>query len=147
NRVNRKVNVFDIADGYYSLAEIRAAYPEGLDARDAVWMIRRVFEVLGWVHSLGYVHGAVLPEHVLIHPIEHGARLVGWSYAVQAGQRIKAISAARKNFYPSYVMRREAVTGKLDVQLAAECASLLIADKNLVMSTDVPNELAQFFAG
>jgi serine/threonine protein kinase len=143
--VNRKVNVLDFAEGYYSLAEIRDAYPDGLDSRDAVWMIRRVFEALGWIHSLGYVHGAVLPSHLLVHPIEHGARLIGWSYAVKTGQRLTAISAQCKSFYPASVMARQPVTGQLDVQLAARCAFMLLSTKDHKARSDVPKELTKFF--
>jgi hypothetical protein len=161
---HRRVNVLDIAEpeaeyvrrlkekkgvdvqgDYYSLAEIRRAYPDGLDARDVAWMIRRTFEGLGWVHSVGYVHGAVLPEHVLVHPLEHGARLVGWSYAVREGARLSAVSASRKNMYPSGVFRREPTKHSLDVQLAGECAVLLLSDKKGKLRSDVPADIAAFF--
>jgi hypothetical protein len=144
NRVNRKVNVIDEAAGYYSFAEIKETYPDGLDTRDAAWMIRRAFEGLGWVHSLGYVHGAVLPEHLLVHPVEHGARIVDWSYAVRTGQRITAISAARKNMYPGSVMRREPATPSVDVQMVAGCAWFLLSDKNGKSRSDVPDVIAKF---
>jgi|GEM_PF-938917 len=161
----RRVNVLDIAEpeaeyvrrllakkgvtaskDYFSLAEIREAYPEGLETADAAWMIRRAFEGLGWVHSVGYVHGAVLPEHVIVHPTEHGARLVGWSYAVRAGARLTAISASRKGMYPPGVFRRERAKPVLDIQLAGECAALLLSDRNGKLRSDVPPGVAKFFA-
>lgn len=162
---HRRVNVLDIAEpdeeyvrkllekkgvtpskDYYSLAEIREAYPDGLDARDVTWMIRRAFEGLGWVHSVGYVHGAVLPEHLLVHPLEHGARLIGWSYAVRAGYRLTAVSASRKGMYPPGVFRRDPANPSLDVQLAGECAVLLLSDQKGKLRTDVPPDIAAFFA-
>ncbi len=162
---HRRVNVLDIAEpqeeyvkkllekkgvaapkDYFSLAEIREAYPEGLDARDVTWMIRRAFEVLGWVHSVGYVHGAVLPEHVIVHPLEHGARLIGWSYAVRAGARLSAVSATRRGMYPPGVFKREPAQPVLDVQLASECAVLLLSDQRGKLRSDVPPDIATFFA-
>jgi serine/threonine protein kinase len=141
---HRRVNVLDVAEDYVSLAEIHAAYPDGIDPRDAAWMIRRVFEVLGWIHELGYVHGAVLPEHVLVHPTGHGARLVGWSYAVKTGQRLLAVSALRKDMYPPSVMSRKPATPVLDVQLVRECATILLSDKNGLLRADVPKALSAF---
>jgi len=141
----RKVNVLNVADGYYSLAEVREAYPDGLDTRDAAWMIRRAFEVLSWIHDLGYVHGAVLPEHVLVHPQKHGARLVGWSYAVRTGMRLTAISASRKDMYPASVLRREPATPALDIQLAGQCALLLLSDRVGKLRADVPKDVVTFF--
>ncbi|HEY0589495.1 MAG TPA: protein kinase family protein [Pseudoduganella sp.] len=68
--------------GYWgSLAEVHRQYGTGLDARHVVWMWRRVLEVLAHVHSIGWSHGAVSLEHMLVHPADHGVFLVGWSRA------------------------------------------------------------------
>jgi len=65
----------------HTLRGVAAAYPDGVDARTAVWMWRRILGVLGWVHGSGVVHGAVTADHVLIHPRDHRALLVGWGAA------------------------------------------------------------------
>jgi hypothetical protein len=65
----------------WTLADVRAEYPEGLDPRHAAWMWRRLLELLGWVHRAGWAHGAVEASHVLVDEREHGAILVGWSRA------------------------------------------------------------------
>lgn len=163
---HRRVNVLDIAEpekdyvrelkarkgvdaslDYYSLAEIRDAYPGGIDARDMAWMIRRAFEGIGWVHYAGFVHGAMLPEHVLVHPLEHGARLVGWSYAVRGGQRLTAISAARRSMYPKSVFRREPATPVLDVQLIGTTGMLLLSDEKRRTRGDAPKDVVTFLEG
>lgn len=144
-KTNRRVNVMDVAEGCYSLAEIKAAYPEGIDARDAAWMVRRAMEGLGWVHEVGYVHGAVLPEHILVHPIGHSARLVGWSYAVKTGQKLTAVSAPRKGMYPPSVFAKEPATPKLDVQMLGATAELMLSDAKGAMRSDLPPEVVAFF--
>lgn len=141
---HRRVNVLDVAEGHYSLAEIKAEYPGGIDARDAAWMIRRAMEGLGWVHEVGYVHGAVLPEHILVHPIGHSARIVGWSYAVKKGQRLTAISAPRKDMYPPSVFRKEPATPKLDVQMLGTSSLFLLTDTHNKLRADVPPDVADF---
>lgn len=142
----RRVNVLDMAEEYVSLAEIRDAYPGGIEVLDAVWMLRRAFEVLGWVHAQGYVHGAVLPEHVLVHPVDHGAKLVGWSYAVRSGSALVAVSAFRKGMYPESILRRSQATPALDVAMAAETAEMLISDESLRLRADVPQPISAFLA-
>lgn len=65
-----------------SLADVLAAHPGGLaDARHAVWLWRRVLELLGYLHGNGWSHGDLRAEHWLIHPQDHGVHLVGWSQA------------------------------------------------------------------
>ena len=74
----------------WTLADVRAAYPEGVDARHVVWMWRRLLELLGWVHRAGWTHGAVHATHVLVDEREHGAMLVGWSRAAPVAARAGA---------------------------------------------------------
>jgi serine/threonine protein kinase len=76
------VNVFLRIDEHVSFEDIIAAYPKGIDFRDMVWMYKRLLVAIGFAHSKGIIHGAVLPSHVLIHPTGHGAKLLGWSYAL-----------------------------------------------------------------
>jgi hypothetical protein len=34
---------------------------------------------VGLAHRAGIAHGAVLPRHVLVHPLDHGLILVDWT--------------------------------------------------------------------
>lgn len=70
------------ATGYAcSLAVANSRFARGIDPRHAVWMWRRMLEVLGFLHSQGWCHGDVRPEHALVHPQNHGVRLIGWASA------------------------------------------------------------------
>jgi hypothetical protein len=64
-----------------NLASLSERFPQGLDPRHAVWIWRRMLEVLGFVHSQGWCHGEVRPEHALVHVEDHGVRLIGWASA------------------------------------------------------------------
>jgi hypothetical protein len=64
-----------------SLAALNEAFPKGIDPRHAVWIWRRLLETLGFVHDLGWCHGDVRPEHALVHPQDHGVRIIGWTLA------------------------------------------------------------------
>lgn len=80
--VPRHALVLKAPNGYWgSLADLNARMPQGLDPRHGVWIWRRVLGILAFVHSRGWAHGDVRPEHVLVHPGDHNARLIGWASA------------------------------------------------------------------
>lgn len=73
--------------GYWgSLAQVRRNYPAGIDPRHAVWMWRRILEVLGYIHGAGWCHGNLAPEHLLVNPRDHGILIIGWAGAQQPGR-------------------------------------------------------------
>jgi hypothetical protein len=80
----------------HTLQDAQKAFPRGIDPVIVPWIWRRVLEVLTFIHRAGWTHGAVRPEHVLVHGSEHGARLVGWSAARQGGDRALDIMASAK---------------------------------------------------
>ncbi|WP_422096203.1 protein kinase family protein [Variovorax sp.] len=68
--------------GYWgSLLDVQRANPRGIDAPHAVWLWRRMLEVLAFVHDAGWTHGDLSPAHALVHPRDHGVLLIGWSRA------------------------------------------------------------------
>lgn len=98
--VRRRVNVLTArTDGWYTLAEVGAAYPGGLDGRDWAWMHRRLLWTVAGAHLAGLTHGAILPANVLIHPERHGVNLVGWSFAGTDGL-LPAVVSAESDLYP-----------------------------------------------
>jgi hypothetical protein len=105
-----------LTDGFVTLADVRRAYPGGLDGRDYAWMHRRLLKALAGAHRIGLVHGAVTAENVLVHPEKHGIVLAGWSFAVESGQRLLATSKAIS--YPPEVAEGEPVTAATDVHMA-----------------------------
>jgi hypothetical protein len=72
-------------DDLYSLQDVRAAYPSGVDPRDMAWMWRRLLTILGYVHQRGLVHGLVTPDHVLVEPKDHKLVLISWCGSVPMG--------------------------------------------------------------
>ncbi|MEW2352918.1 molecular chaperone DnaJ [Spirillospora sp. NPDC029432] len=130
----RRANAIAPLDGFHSLAEVRAAYPDGVDPRDAAWMWRRLLVALGFAHRAGVLHGAVLPEHVLIHPREHGLVLVDWCYSVpgclpSSTGRVPAMVDRYADWYPPEVPGREQASEATDIYLATRCMTHLMGDK------------------
>ena len=127
--------------GFFTLAQVKAAYPDGLDPRDAAWMWRRLLVAIGLARQAGLIHAAVLPEHVLIHPGEHGLVLVDWCYSVPApAGRAVAVPGKYASWYPAEVLDRQPIGPDLDIYLATKCLTDLIGD-------DLPPPLAAFARG
>ena len=112
---NRRANVFPQVLNYISLQEIQQRYfPKGLNFRHIVWMGNRMMSALGYAHSLGIIHGAPVPSHMLFGPVEggvilHGLKLVDWCYSVNVGATKKHIPALVKDYadyYPPEVRRK-----------------------------------------
>lgn len=118
-KVNRRANVTAMLDGFFTLAEVMAAYPNGVPPKDMAWMWRRVLVALGAAHQAGVIHGAVLPEHILIHPEQHGVVLVGWSAAVEDGGTISLLSSEYRDWYPPEVLGKKPASPETDIYLAA----------------------------
>lgn len=84
----REVLVLRHPTGFWgSLADVRLAYGRAIDPRHVVWMWRRVLEVLAYVHANGWSHGRLAPEHLLVHPADHGVLIIGWSGAIRRHDR------------------------------------------------------------
>lgn len=64
-----------------SLADLNERFPQGIDPRHAVWIWRRMLDTLRFVHTQGWSHGDVRPEHALVHPGDHAVRLISWCSA------------------------------------------------------------------
>lgn len=119
-RALRRCNVIEPLDGFYSVAQVASMFPGGLDPRDVAWMWRRLFVAIGVAADNGIVHGAVVPENIMIEPVKHGVVLVDWCYScMEDGQTIPAIIADYRSFYPQSVLDKEPPTYAIDVAMAA----------------------------
>jgi hypothetical protein len=127
--VERRANAINTLDGFYSLAEVHAAYPDGLDPRDAAWMWRRLLVALGLAHGAGVLHGAVVDDHVLIEPAEHGLVLVDWCYVTGPGEPVRALVPRYADRYPPEVSARLAAGPGTDIAMAARAMAALMGDR------------------
>ncbi len=128
----KRVNVLKRqAPNYYTLSQVMDAYPDGLELADVAWMWNRLLGALLAAHQSGLVHGAVIPEHVLVCDSgseEHNGVLVDWCYAVKKGQPLKAVVPNRKDIYPPEVFDKKPVDFGVDLYMAAKCAKMLLGN-------------------
>jgi hypothetical protein len=138
--VQRVVNVLQHLEGFVSLAQVALRYPRGVPAVDAAWMWRRLLVAVGYAHRAGVVHGAVVPEHVLIHPGEHGLALVDWCYSTRGGEPVPAMVGGRAQLYAPEVAQRRVAGPGTDIYMATKCLTWLIGE-------GVPDALRRFAKG
>jgi|SRR5271166_424375 len=145
----RQVNVLTFLDGYRSLAEVHNVYPNGLDYRDVVWMLKRTLAGIGFVHSQGVVHGAIIPPHVMVHPTGHGAKIVDWSYAVDVDGCVKALSKPYRAFYAPEILKKQKATAAADVFMVFKCIIYLLGGdvETGRMPDTVPKPFRSFISG
>jgi hypothetical protein len=125
----RRANLIGRLDGFVTLADVHAAYPGGVDPADVAWMWRRLLVALGFAHGTGVIHAAVIPDHVLIHPAEHGLVLVDWCYAIsRPGVLVAAVPGRYADWYPAEVHGQRAPGPDLDIWLATRCMTDLTGD-------------------
>lgn len=129
-----------IPAGFYSLAEVKEAYPQGIHGRDVAWMFKRMLVAIGNTHDTGLVHGGISDEAFLIHPEMHGLVLRNWQYSVEANEPLTAIDASVRNSYPQSVFDKKPQDYRLDVSMAARLAKGLL-------HADAPRQLGIFFTG
>jgi len=140
------ISAFQWRDGLFPATEIMRLYPRGLDGRHIAWMLNRTLEILGFVHRAGWVHGAVLPPHLLYHVEDHGLQLIGWVHAQRLGEPIQVAPEQFREWYPPECLRREAATAATDIYLAAASMVALAGGNPLTgsMPPHVPNEIQRF---
>src|SRR6185503_21050634 len=86
DKIVKRVNVYAHEPGWLTLEEI-IKRKESLDPRHLVWMLKRLLTAIRLTNKAGYVHGAILPQHVLIQPESHTVKLIGWTHAVKIGEK------------------------------------------------------------
>lgn len=141
---DRQALIYRAPSGFVDTFEdVMRAYPRGLPGVHAVWMWRRILELLGWVHDFGFVHGAILPAHCLVHARDHGVILVGWSCAARIADRapIPAYRESLKHLYPEELLSGQPISAATDLVMTARNIGLLLGKGTLGWPSEVPSSI------
>ncbi len=126
----------------HTLEAVRAAFPRGVEPHVGVWVWRRLLEILAFVHEAGFVHGAVLPQHLLVERGEHGLRLVGFGCTARTGEPLAAVVSRYEKFYPARMLSKARLSPEHDVAMSARCIAFVLgADEGRSMPDAVPDAL------
>lgn len=121
-----RANVTVEKPGLVSVTDIRRAFPDGLDPRDAAWIFRRTLAHTIAARMAGVVHGAIVPDHILVEPIKHEPLHIGWTTAVEHGQPITTVINRWREFYPPEVFRKQPADHRTDLYMAGQTMVYLL---------------------
>jgi len=119
--VYRYSNQFD-----WTLEDVRQEYPNGVHPRSVAWMMNRVSEMLGWLHSKRIVHGAITPAHVLIKALTHRVKILDWSNADSFDSVLFSYSTQYQGFYPESALQDKVLRPAQDVEMTCRCMLYLL---------------------
>lgn len=140
----RLLSIFAFASGFvHAFDDVRGTYPRGVPGNAAVWLWKRTLELLAFVHESGWVHGAVLPRHLLVHARDHGVRLCGWSSATNLGKALPAVPANDEAFYPEAIWRGGRASAATDISMSARSMLWLLGGTPRKAVGNTPPALAQ----
>jgi hypothetical protein len=143
--------VLDAETGWYSLEDIRRAYPSGIDPKDVAWIFRRLLVIIGYAHIRGVLHLAVLPRNIWIHPEEHGLQLRNWARAMDRyrdpNRPLPRIAKEDEIWYPDGIW--SGVSYHSDIVMAARCMVYLLGGETHTntLPTTVPQPITAFLRG
>lgn len=105
-------------------------YKEGLPPEDAAWIWRRVLGQTLAANMLKSVHGAIVPDHVLVHPVTHEPLHIGWGHAIERpaerNAKLTTIIDRFKDWYPPEVLRKEVPSHQTDLYMAGKTMVYLL---------------------
>jgi hypothetical protein len=129
----------------HTLDDVLQQYPRGVEPQTAIWIWKRLLELVGFVHNSGYVHCGILPRHVILNSRDHGASLVGWSRSCHSGEHIRVFSAGCSPYYPTGVIDNYvSASVEVDIVMISRCIfAILGGDFNTgEMGVEVPAALS-----
>lgn len=122
--------VYEFQSDIITSSKIIYQYGDSLNSRHVVWMAKRALMALGVAHDMGYVNGAVTPDHLLFNKKNHGCLLTGWIHSGKIGEDIKTVPAKWKHYYPKFASKTKKLSRELDVFMLGR-TMLDIGGKNI----------------
>jgi hypothetical protein len=117
---------FPLLSEYLPLEKILALQHSNVGIKDVLWIWRRTLAILGFAHRCGYLHGAVLPPHIMIQPMTHSLKLIGWGHAVTNGTSIDDIEKKYEDVYAPEVLEGQPAGRTSDLYSLAQSMRLLL---------------------
>lgn len=141
----RRANVVTLAGDCHSLEHIKRQFPRGIDFRHVVWMMNRLLSALGYLRTANIIHGAVLPQHLLYRPSDHGLVLIDFTASIsRSGDLVPYIV---KRFETHYPLEALLATPSKPRGWAVHTSDISMAFAAMrYAAADVPRSFRDFFA-
>jgi hypothetical protein len=137
--------VLSYESGFFqTLFDVRAQHGAAVEPAHAVWIWRRLLELLAGVHAAGLLHRALVPPHLLVHARDHGVLVVGWGASASSEAQLAALVEPFGELYPEAVLKGDAFTARDDVIMSARVVGWLLRDRDgWRPGTNTPAPLAE----
>lgn len=94
------------------------------------WITSRMFELVAWLHQVGYCHAGLVPESLCVVPSTHGIVCVSFYHLTKIDTQIETISSKYLNWYPNSVFFDKRAIANLDLNLIQSTALYLLGDSS-----------------
>lgn len=92
-----------------------------VDGVHACWIFNRLLELIEMLRDYKIAHTAIVPDHVLINPVMHRIKVVGWGHATLS--KIGPVPAKYADWYPKWIDSNTPIVSSVkgfDVAFAAK---------------------------
>lgn len=130
-----------------SLISIMERNKSGIPAEHVMWIMERLFSVVGYLHSNFIIHENLIPENILIDKNVHNVILTGFSFHIpNANEDSKKYMIASEKFSAKEVSELKPVTPKSDIYSLGKLAIYMLGGSVTTngMPTVVPIEIRDF---
>lgn len=140
----RRALLFDDIPDLLSVRELISLFPNGMPPADATWVARRIVAQASAAAMAGMVHGALLPDHVLVGVRNHEPRHIGWGHAVPLGGRLSHVLDRYRDYYAPELFDRAPADTTMDIYSAGQTIRRLLGGdpKTKSLPKAVPAPLA-----
>lgn len=130
----KRVCIYQDSDGFLTLKRLKTL-ANVVNPVHMSWIYRRTLEMIHVCHAAGYVHGSVLPQHILINPETHGGKIIGLTHGTFGG-KITTASEEFLDFLSPEIKAKKEASHVTDVYMATRSAQWL---------GTCPDEMHRFF--
>lgn len=111
------------------------------------WILNRMYELISWMHQMGYAHLGINPESVFIVPETHGIVCMSFYHMCKLDAKPESLSGKYLNWYPAVVFKQKRAIQYLDVSLAQRTAISAMGDRSgngIILRKTVNEQLIDF---
>lgn len=101
-----------------------------LPHQHANWILSRIFELLVWLHQVGYCHLGINPESIFIVPETHGIVCVSFYHLTAINTKPESLCGRYLNWYPAIIFNQKKAIEYVDLSLAQRTALYALGDKS-----------------
>ena len=128
------------------LLQLMVEYPNGVTSDHVMWILERLFSVVGYLHSNKIVHGNIKPEHIIINKKNHNVSLCGFSLCIPEADKPTARYKVANDIYsPPEISKTAQVLPCADIYAIGKLAILLLGGD--VKTNGMPTAVDEIIRG